>query len=71
MEAQIDRVKMYTRFIQYIAINGCRTIKCKACLLSGICDRTPANGKAIAEQWLKDSVKMAEEKKSPTQEKKG
>jgi hypothetical protein len=70
MEAQIDRVKMYTRFIQYIAINGCRSIRCKGCLLSGICDRTPANGKAIAEQWLKDSVKMAEEKKSPTQEKK-
>lgn len=70
MESQIDIVKRYTRFIQHIAINGCRNIRCKGCLLSGICDRTPANGKAIAEQWLKDSVKMAEEKKSPTQGKK-
>lgn len=70
MEAKIDRVKMYTRFVQYISINGCRNIRCKGCLLNGICDRTPANGKAIAEQWLKDSVKMAEENKSPTQEKK-
>ena len=70
MEGTLERVEMYARFIQYIAINGCRSIRCKRCLLNGICDRTPANGRDVAAQWLKDSVKMAEEKKSPTQGKK-
>ncbi len=62
-------VEMYTRFIQYIALNGCNKIKCKKCLLNGICDRTPHNGRQVAEAFLRDSAKMAEEKKSPTQEK--
>lgn len=55
-------VEMYTRFIQYIALNGCNKIKCKKCLLNGICDRTPNNGRQVAEAFLRDSAKMAEEK---------
>jgi len=32
-------------------------------LLNGICDRTPNNGRQVAEAFLRDSAKMAEEKK--------
>ena len=56
-------VEMYTHFIQYVALNGCNKIKCKKCLLNGICDRTPRNGRQVAEAFLIDSAKIAEEKK--------
>ena len=56
-------VEMYTRFIQYVAINGCNKIKCKTCLLNGICVKTPRKGRQVAEEFLRDSAKIAEEKK--------
>ena len=53
---QLDLNKQIT----FIALNGCRSIKCKNCYLKGFCDHIPGHSSQFASKIIQMSKEVKE-----------